>query len=422
MDRIVWDPFSDRTYLVSPGRFPRVANGHLGMVLTQASRGSADGARIAQQYPRTIARATEAGWLTPRTVMRTVPQDPHLRRVQIEVGLRCNLRCAYCYSMSGPKRTDQLTSEQVLELVDAADRLGVVEMDFTGGELMLDPEWGTYVRRARSHGMAVTIHTNGTILTESRALLLKELGVAAVQISLDSHLPEIHDASRGSKGALKRTLRGIDHAYQAGLPVRLALMAQRRNIDTLDETIVFLQQRYPKATLNVDRVIATGGAVESGDALTSEEFWTFLAPHLSSSVRAGKICESPGLREYEPECGVAYSYVYVTAQGEIAACPTMTSRESPQFAAPRLDTHDLASAWYDSAFFTSFRYTNCENVTRCVAGKVCGGGCRSNAYVEFGSVHAPDVIACNQHKNSTKVFVDFPTRYRQGEYGIVTAS
>lgn len=422
MDRIVWDPFSGRTYVVPPGNLPRVVSGQLGMVLTHAASGSDEGAKIARQYPRTIARATDAGWLSPSTVVRTVPRDPHLRRVQIEVSLRCNLRCAYCYSMSGPGRTDQLTSEQVLTLIDAADQIGVVEMDFTGGELMLDPQWSEYVRRARSHGMAVTVHTNGTILTEKRALLLKELGVAAVQVSLDSHLAEIHDASRGSKGALKRTLNGIDNAYQIGLPVRLALMAQRRNITSLDETITFLQQRYPKAVLNVDRVVATGGAVESGDALTAEEFWTFLAPHLSGSVRAGKICESPGLHEYEPECGVAYSYVYVTAQGEIAACPTMTSRESSQFAGPRVDTHDLASAWYDSPFFTSFRYTNCENVTRCAAGKTCGGGCRSNAYTEFGSVHAPDVIACNQHKNSTKTFIDFPTRYRQGEYGIVTAS
>lgn len=421
MRRIVWDPYSDRTFLVAPGSAARVGSGQVGSVLVRAATGSPrEVEQVRREFPETLARASAAGILSPDTVFRTVPRDPHLKRVQIEVALRCNLRCGYCYSMSGPGRADRLEPEQTFAIIDAADRLGVVEMDFTGGELMLDPQWSHYVERARSYGMAVTVHTNGTLLSPERVATLARLRVAAVQVSLDSHLPHLHDASRGSRGALQRTLTGLDRLRDAHLPIRLSLMAHRDNLETLPETITFLRQRYPRAILNLDRVVATGGAVTGGQALTSREFWTFLTPYLSGSVRAGKVCESPGLHEYEPECGVAYSYVYVTAQGEFAACPTMTSRESPRFAGPRVDTHDLATAWYDSEFFTSFRYTNCENVTRCVAGKTCGGGCRSNAYTETGSVHAPDQLACNLHKNGTPVFVDFPKRYRRGEYGPVT--
>jgi radical SAM protein with 4Fe4S-binding SPASM domain len=365
--------------------------------------------------------AEAAGWFSGNLVFRRVPVDPHLRRVQIETGLRCNLSCGYCYSMSGPGRRDRLSPDEVRSILHEADAMGVVTIDLTGGELLLDPEWKSYVTLARSRGMAVTIHTNGTLIRDAEADFLAAAQVSAVQVALDSHLDAVHDASRGHRGALARTLRGLDALARRKVTTRLSVMAHRGNIDTLGDTIGFMARRYPRAVLNVDRVISTGRAVGQDVGLTTAEFWGFIGPYLSDTVRSGKVCESPTLHSYEPDCGVAYSYVYVTAQGEIAACPTMTSRESESFRGPDARSVSLAAAWYDSAFFNAFRYTNCENVQRCPAGKICGGGCRSNAYVDGGYITAPDVVACNTHKNSSpqKVFVDFPTRYRQGQFDVV---
>jgi radical SAM protein with 4Fe4S-binding SPASM domain len=352
-----------------------------------------------------------------------VARYPHLKRMQIEVSLRCNLSCGYCYSMSGPGHRNHLSTRQILSLIEQADSLGVLGIDFTGGELLLHPDWREMVALARSTGIAVTIHTNGTLIKQETAAALKLLGVGAIQVALDSHIAEIHDLSRGHRGALERTLRGLDLLAEQQLPTRLSIMAHRGNIDTLSQTIIFMRRRYPRAIINIDRVIATGGALSTDTGLGAQEFWEFLKPYLSSSVRAGRVCESPGSESFEPECGVAYSYVYITAQGEIAACPTMTSRESPAFQGPAIGDgpvgQALAHAWYDSAFFTGFRHTNCENVAVCPAGSACGGGCRSNAYAESGRVTAPDVVACNIRKNPTKVFVDFPKRYAHDEFGNV---
>jgi radical SAM protein with 4Fe4S-binding SPASM domain len=340
-----------------------------------------------------------------------VSREPHLKRVQIEVALKCNLRCSYCYSESGPERKIALTSAEILRVISEADELGVLALDLTGGEVLMDPEWPAYVGYARQRGMQVTIHTNGTLLRQPAVEALKSLGVTAVQVSLDSHLADVHDSSRGARGALRRTLKGLDLITDFGVPLRLALMAHRRNILTLGATIDYFAARYPSAAINVDRVVATGGATNYGDGLTSEEFWNSLSKYISPNVQFSRICDSPGIGDFEPECGVAYSFVYVTAQGEIAACPTMTSRESNAFAGPSLREMSLRDAWYESSFFNSFRYTNCENVTTCPSGRQCGGGCRSNAYVESGSATAPDLFACNVNKNPGKVFIDFRPRY-----------
>jgi radical SAM protein with 4Fe4S-binding SPASM domain len=368
-------------------------------------------AEAANTYPRTAAEVRDVGWHLSECQFREVARTPHLKRVQIEVSLKCNLRCSSCYSESGPAQKSALTCDEILRVISQADELGVLALDFTGGELLMDPEWPTYVEQARRAGIEVTIHTNGTLLRPSVVEALKALGVAAVQVSVDSHLADVHDTSRGSRGALRRKLAGLDRIVDSGVPLRLALMAHRRNLDTVGDAIGYYSKRYPAAMLNVDRVVATGGAKNSCDGLTSDEFWDLMRPYISPGIRPGRICDSPGIDEFEPDCGVAYSFVYVTAQGEFAVCPTMTSRESRAFTGPSLYEMSLGEAWYDSSFFNSFRYTNCENVTTCVAGKRCGGGCRSNAYVESGSTTAPDLFACNTNKNSGKVFIDFLPRY-----------
>src|SRR5882757_646952 len=422
MHRIVWDPSAGRTYVAqSHGSWSRLS-GSAGQILASLRCGDdAQATATRNSYPQATSKMTAAGWLDPGAVLRTVDASPHLKRVQIEVSLRCNLSCDYCYSMSGPHHRGGLDRDRILALIDEADRMGVLTMDFTGGELLLDRAWSEYVTCARAAGIGVSIHTNGTLLTEPKITILQHLDVTAVQVSLDSHLEEMHDSIRGHRGALRRTLRGLDLLQEAGIPVRLSLMAHRDNIASLGETITYMAERYPKAVLNVDRIIATGGALRCDNGLAPAEFWEFIGPYMTGNVRAGKVCESAGNEDFEPDCGVAYSYVYVTAQGEIASCPTMTSRESPSFAGPSIQNTTLSDAWYKSELFTSFRFTNCENVTRCPAGTRCGGGCRSNAYVESGgSVTAPDVVACNTFKNGGPVFVDFPRRYASGEYASAT--
>ncbi|CAM3351868.1 radical SAM protein [Stackebrandtia soli] len=416
VDRVVWDSDGGRTYLAGAGRKPRVVSGAVGALLGRLREGDELARR---EYPEATAALESGGWLAPDVVFRKTRPGPHLRRVQIEVSLRCNLSCSYCYSMSGPGRKQAMSSDLIRSLVEQADAMGVVTIDFTGGELLLDREWRSYVDIAWAAGMDITIHTNGTTITADDVRFFQDRHVSAVQVSLDSHVEEVHDAARGHRGALRRTLRGLDLLTEASVPVRLSLMAHADNVDSLGETIEYMAGRYPKAMLNVDRVVATGGALACDNGLTARRFWQFLTPYLSGNVRAGRVCESPALSDFEPECGVAYSFVYITADGEIASCPTMTSRENPDFQGPDARISTLSEAWYDSAFFNGFRYTNCENVTSCVAGQFCGGGCRSNAYVETGSLTAPDVVACNTNKNRTKVFVDFPTRYARGDFAVV---
>jgi radical SAM protein with 4Fe4S-binding SPASM domain len=85
----------------------------------------------------------------------------------------------------------------------------------------------------------VTLSTNGTLIDEAKAALLKEIGVTYVGISLDGPR-EVHDHFRQKQGAFDAALRGVRHCRDAGLKVGLRLTLTQhtfQGLDSLFETI-----------------------------------------------------------------------------------------------------------------------------------------------------------------------------------------
>jgi radical SAM protein with 4Fe4S-binding SPASM domain len=299
--------------------------------------------------------------------------------------------------------------------------LGVTWIDFTGGEVLIYKGWKDIVSFARSLGLVVSVHTNGLLLTERNVAFLNEIGVRSIQVTVESHHADIHEAvGRGSRESHARVIEGVRRARAAGLNVRLAALVHQKNLDHIRDSVLWFHQEL-QTPVSLDRVMATG--VQGADGLNVSEaaFWEAVSPLLGvGAASVHRICDrmdDPGnATEIEPECGVAHSFVYLTADGHYSLCPTMTHREEDQFKGPTVREMSLEQAWRESKFFNAFRGLNCENVGVCPASSTCGGGCRSNAYLATGRLTAPDVISCNTFKNPNRTFVDFLGRYSRGVF------
>jgi radical SAM protein with 4Fe4S-binding SPASM domain len=339
----------------------------------------------------------------------------------MELTVHCNLKCTYCYSESGPTKKSALSLEQIVQVLTQARDLGLIWIDFTGGEFFMYRHWHEALKIARALGLIVTLHTNGTTLNERNLAAVQEAGVRCLQVSLDSHIPEVHDRMRGVPGALEKTLNGVRMAKEMKLPVRVVIMVHEGNKDYIEDTLRFFREDLV-VPIMIDRIISAGGELDAKVGLATKEYYELIAPLLTRNVVSTRICENKGAPKHEnvePHCGVAQSFIYMTADGEFALCPTMTSRDRPFFTGPSIHDMDIKTAWLDSDYFNQYRFTNCRNIGVCPAAKQCGGGCRSNAYFETGEIDSPDVFNCNMSKNPTPQFVDFLQRYEQGVFGVV---
>ena len=112
--------------------------------------------------------------------------------------------------------------------------MGSYLITFDGGEPMLRKDLPDLVSSVDERAIA-TSFTSGYHLTADRAKQLKQAGLYAVRISIDSPFEKEHDRVRGRSGAYHDALDGVKNALQAGLLVDLFMVTSPHNIDHLED-------------------------------------------------------------------------------------------------------------------------------------------------------------------------------------------
>ncbi|MFT5434074.1 MAG: MoaA/NifB/PqqE/SkfB family radical SAM enzyme, partial [Myxococcota bacterium] len=82
--------------------------------------------------------------------------------VSMVVTNRCNYSCGYCDRWDGRGR--QLTTLEILAMLDDMAALGTRRIIFTGGEPLIRKDMFDIIRRAKTHGMKVHINSNGVLV------------------------------------------------------------------------------------------------------------------------------------------------------------------------------------------------------------------------------------------------------------------
>ncbi len=175
--------------------------------------------------------------------------DPFGRAItylRISVTDRCNLRCVYCMPKEGlskipPQagqwqvRSDQLSVEEIVRVVETAAKGGVNRIRLTGGEPLVHPQVVEIVRRIASiPGIEEVSLTTNAMLLERLAQPLADAGLKRVNISLDSlDIDKFKRITRG--GDLNRVWKGIAAAERARLaPLKLnTVIVRGLNADEL---------------------------------------------------------------------------------------------------------------------------------------------------------------------------------------------
>lgn len=84
------------------------------------------------------------------------------------------------------------------------------EINFAGGEALTHPHTLPLIKYASSLGFRTVIASNGFLINKNMAKKLHESGLSALNLSLDSLNPKIHDEFRGFKGAYDGVMQAIE--------------------------------------------------------------------------------------------------------------------------------------------------------------------------------------------------------------------
>jgi 12,18-didecarboxysiroheme deacetylase len=184
---------------------------------------------------------------------------------------RCNLRCIHCYSQSrNIEYKDELTTEQGMELIDDLASFGAPVILFSGGEPLMREDLPELASYARSKGMRAVISTNGTLIDEDMAKVLREIGLSYVGVSLDG-MRETNDKFRGVKGAFDAALQGMRNCMEEGIKVGLRFTINKKNAADIPAIFDLLEEEGIPRVCFYHLVYAGRGSKLIKEDLTHEE-------------------------------------------------------------------------------------------------------------------------------------------------------
>jgi molybdenum cofactor biosynthesis enzyme MoaA len=185
--------------------------------------------------PDWLIGPAQAGWDTDLTgcpISGTVLVRPETEygyaRASYELNLGCNYDCEHCYlgekafaGMDWPGR------ERLLQVMADA---GVLWLQLTGGEPLIDPLFAETHAAAWDMGMMIQISSNGSRLDQPRTLdLLTARPPYRLALSLYGATEESYDGMTRRRGSFRRFMRGLAAAHEAQLPIRINIVVSNHN-------------------------------------------------------------------------------------------------------------------------------------------------------------------------------------------------
>lgn len=106
--------------------------------------------------------------------------------IRLEVTSHCNLKCEYCHNAEHSNKNDDMTTTQILKLIENLKRVYPInKILITGGEPLMKNDIFEIIRRITDLGIKADMVTNATLLNDTVIKKLDETGLKRIRLSID---------------------------------------------------------------------------------------------------------------------------------------------------------------------------------------------------------------------------------------------
>ncbi|NCA70799.1 MAG: radical SAM protein [Sphingobacteriia bacterium] len=354
-----------------------------------------------------LARMAAAGLVSdgtpapPETAAWEVPAKNRFHSLAIEITRACNLHCRHCYLAAGEAGTRELTTTEILRVIDQVKAAGGTSISLGGGEPLLHPDWYRLVTHALDQGLLVALGSNGTLIDRALAATLARLPIK-IQLSLDGASAAVHDQIRGV-GSYARTRAAIDHLRAAGkgedlvvafTPMQLNHTEVAAFIDLMTTLEIRVVQFPPLACAGRARRHWSELILEDTQRLAMWRVLTDAAARLRGRMDLLADCFSLGIdRPGEPyRCNIG-SQLRLDPDGNLYPCQCFHRGSAYRLGNVReQDLATLASSEHLQVIISDClsRPTRIPSCASCRWMNLCGAGCMGNAFEANGDALTAD--------------------------------
>jgi radical SAM protein with 4Fe4S-binding SPASM domain len=340
----------------------------------------------------------------------------------------CNLRCLHCHVSAKDAMQDELNLQEAMRAVDEMAELGTEALIISGGEPLTRKDFVLNLAEyCNDVGIIPAMLSNGLLITPKVALELKDAGIKAIGIPIDSVNPESHDKLRNHPGTFKKAVAAIQTCLDLDLEVVVTTMALKDTFNEMPKRIEFL------ANLGVDQVavydlIPVGRGKDMMEQAMSQQQRVSLMRYLQGLQEDTEmVFTMSGGQPLYPEialkihehndtkpkdlllkefwvhnavgCHAGTLYFSLRPNGEVYPCTFLP------ITVGNIREQSLADIWFNSKILNQLRDRNllkgecggCEYKATC-------GGCRGRAYACTGDFLETDPVCLRELLLQEKIY------------------
>jgi radical SAM protein with 4Fe4S-binding SPASM domain len=319
--------------------------------------------------------------------------------IGLDITQKCNLTCPHCYKDSGQVTEDELSTKEILTIIDEAVKAGIFCLFISGGEATCRPDLFEIVKYAHDKGINSILTTNGVYGRETLDKILSA-NFIKIQISLDGP-QKIHDSLRG-KGNFEKSVDSIRYLKKNGTKVRINFHICEKNKNSIKEMVDIATDLGVAIKFSTIRPI---GRQQETDLkmLTGKELYVAIKEILKFKKQFPEIlitCDFDTLVGKIPlyslssgrnnRCLAAEKTLTIDSCGNIFPCSFFTP--FPEFNAGNVKNGGFMKVWKDSEVFDKLRSrkaskecSSCDHYE-----KTCRGGCPAIPFALSQSVEMVD--------------------------------
>ncbi len=327
---------------------------------------------------------------------------------------KCNFKCIYCCNNSTIDYKEDMSHDEILDVINQLADMKVFIIHFTGGEMFLRKDVFDFFDAIKPW-QRFTMRTNGTTLTHEQIdKLSKYNNSLGIGVSIDGSCEEINAKSRG-KGNFSKSLETVKYLIEKGIWTNIMFTVTKFNYFDIENMILLCKSLGCKLTLNKLDPIGRA-SIENNYSFSYSELnelckkiydldkkypnilqaESFISRYHYSRNNMENQDVTNNLDRVVPICDLGYAFLYINSDGNVTPCSIMTK---PILG--NIRNNKLIEIWKNSEEIKKIRKLKelkLKNIScnkeNCKYSQGCTPGCRAISQRLYDSLYRTDPFWC----------------------------
>lgn len=330
--------------------------------------------------------------------------------VFFELTKKCNLRCGHCFNDSGIRAENELSLEEIFDIIDKLYDAGVFSIKVTGGEPFSRKDILSILEYLEEKGLNFIVYSNGTNIEPRYLSKLKSFKhLLKIRISIDG-IEETNDSIRG-KGTFKKAMETAKNLCENNIPCEINYTITKNNYTQLNIVAKYLENNNINCKINIGFVKIAGRAINGSEEYyfteeNIEEAVSLIKEQMLSvkSIKSFYLLEPIYYQLFGDSfgCPAARLTMTIKSNGDVYPCGLFSKNDS--LLCGNLTKNSFDEIWESSAMHIIRSLPEREECKECEFYlDSCTGACRGNALNYFDNI-------CDKDINCFVYQVDFNER------------